>query len=780
MTMTMSRERVRSFVESNGFRIFIFVVILANSTTIGLGISHADHFAAHRPDVVFFLELFDLVCLLIYIAEAAMKLYVYRLKYFGRAWNVFDFAIILLSVFPVVGVLPVPVQFLRIIRLARVVRILKVISLFEQMQLIVEAIGKSVSGVVWTALLLLVVIYIFDVIGVAAFGATNPDLFGDLGTGAVTLVEAALSGWPDFAHDIAVEHPFGYVYFISYIVCSALIVLNVVVGIVVDAIQSSAQAERDEAARGIAPVEASDHVLLLGFNPSTTAILGELVEANRSQGDEQVVVILDDIDKTEMENEIDEELGATLALANTVVHCRTGSIYDVGALERCAIASSKSVIVNAEDDFDAIRAIMACTHSMRDAGSACGSYSVASVQDERNEAPARIAGRDGAERDHLELISMQSALARIMVHASRQPGLSAAFKEILSFEGNEFYIVSDDASYPRLHGKTIAEVNLYLKSAFAVGVMRGGKVLVDDPNAVRFREGDALVLVEEDDGALSVLDHEADVLDVGHADGAPDETMRALVLGDRPILRNVLSEFASYLSPGSEIVLADVGLDEASRRFAQISETLAEGRISFSARCVDIYDKRQLDGLLADFDPHDVLILSDIETGEPDREDKRIIELVLYLRNYRDAADHGFGITCQINSEGNRELLDVTGNDDYIVGRHLAALLMAQISQKREMSGLFNAILSSEGFEVYIKKALHYVPLGAELDLYSVGAAVAKRGEVLIGLRQRQGGRYWDPDINPAKFADDGSLKTYRFTEDDFLVVLAEDIGFKA
>ena len=727
-----------------------------------------------------FLELFDSICLLIYIAEAAMKLYAYRLKYFKRAWNVFDFLIILLSVLPVVGVLPVPVQFLRVIRLIRVVRILKVISLFEQMQLIVEAIGKSISGVAWTALLLLVLVYVFDVIGVAAFGTTNPDLFGDLNVGAITLVEAALSGWPDFAHDIAVEHPFGYAYFISYIVCSALIVLNVVVGIVVDAIQSSAQAERDEAARGLAPVKAKGHVLLLGFNPSSIAILGELIEANKNQGDEQAIVLLDGIDKTEMENKIDEELGTALGKANINIICRTGCIYDIDVLERCAITSCKSVIVNAEDDFDTIRTIMACTRCMSAVNAAVNLYSIASVQEERNDLPARVAGCDSAGVNYLELISMQNVLARIMVHASRQPGLSAAFREILSFKGNEFYIISDDASYSILRGRTIAEINLFLRNSFAVGVMRNGEVLVEDPNTVQFFEGDALILIEEDDVPLSVLDHEADVMDVGYADVVPEHTMRALILRDRPILQSVLSEFASYLLPGSKVVLADADLDEEATGFGWASEMLADKQVSFSAQCVDIYNKDRLNDLLADFDPHDVLILSDVEDGELDQEDRRIIELVLYLRDYRATADRGFGITCQVNSESTRELIDVAGNDDYIVSRRLAALLMAQISQKREMSEFFNIILSSEGFEIYVKKALHYIPVDVDLDLYTVSASVAKRGDILIGLRQERGGRYQDPVINPAKHNDDGSLKMYRFTENDFLVVLAEDIGFKA
>lgn len=776
----MSRERVRNFVESTGFHVFIFFVILVNSITIGWEISQFDHFVNDMPQAMIYFETFDFICLLIYIVEAALKLYAYRLKYFKSAWNLFDFAIILLSVIPALGIIPVPIQFLRSIRLVRAFRVLKIISLFDRMHIIVEAIGKSISSVVWTALLLLVVIYIFDVIGVAAFGADYPEQFGSLSVGAVTLVEAALDGWPDFAHEIAVNHPYGYLYFILYIVCSALIVLNVVVGIIVDAIQTSAQAERDEAARGIAPINAKNHVLVLGFNPTTLAILGELIEANRNQKTEQIVVVLDDADKIEMQNKIDEQYGAALAMVNTDIHCRTGSVYDTNALERCAIGASKSVIINAASDYDAIRAIMACTHCMLEAGEACTSFSIATVQDERNAAAAKVAGRDDVSNDYLELISMQSVIARIMVNASRQPGLSAVFTELFNFAENEFYIIPEDPCYQGLYGKTIAEINLFLKSAIAIGVMREGRSIVDNPNNIWFCEGDALILVEEDDDALSVLGQAAHVQDVGLQSGAAGQSMRALVLGNYPILQNVLAEFANYLLPGSEIMLADENLDVSSRRFAEAAALLADRGISFSARNVDINDQKALDDLLADFKPHGVLVLGDVNSQIPDEEDQRIIELILYLRMYRETSKCGFSIASQINSEGNRELIDVTGSDDYIVSKHFAALLMAQISQRREISGLINMVLSSEGYEVYMKKALHYIPLDVDLDLFSVGSAVAKRGEIFIGIRQKQGKRYQTPVVNPAKFQDDGSLKTYQFGEDDYFVVLAEDISFQA
>ncbi|MBR2790735.1 MAG: ion transporter, partial [Eggerthellaceae bacterium] len=116
---------------------------------------------------------------------------------------------------------------------------------FKQLRIIVEAIGRSMVGVGWTALLLILMMYVFDVIGISIFGDAFPEYFDNLGTGLFTLFEVlTLEGWNSIAHDIMAVYPAAWLYFIPYVIFSAFIMINVVTGIIINAVDESTQIER--------------------------------------------------------------------------------------------------------------------------------------------------------------------------------------------------------------------------------------------------------------------------------------------------------------------------------------------------------------------------------------------------------------------------------------------------------------------------------------------------------------------------------------------------------
>ena len=242
----MERGRAGTIVESRSFQVFIAAVICVNAITIGFE-------TLKLPDQVqTALNLFDIACLGVYIVEAYLKLTAYGNAYFKDGWNVFDFAIVAISVVALLLglfaiVMPFPVQVLRTIRLFRVVRLFKLLSVFRKLRVIVEAIGRSIPSVLWTCLLMLVVIYVFDVIGVFAFGNDFPEYFGNLGAGLFTMFQiVTLEGWPDIARPIIDMHPMAWAYFVPFIIITAFIMLNIILAIILETIEESRQADRVE------------------------------------------------------------------------------------------------------------------------------------------------------------------------------------------------------------------------------------------------------------------------------------------------------------------------------------------------------------------------------------------------------------------------------------------------------------------------------------------------------------------------------------------------------
>ena len=73
-----------------------------------------------------------------------------------------------------------------------------------------------------------------------------------------------------------------------------------------------------------------------------------------------------------------------------------------------------------------------------------------------------------------------------------------------------------------------------------------------------------------------------------------------------------------------------------------------------------------------------------------------------------------------------------------------------------------------------MKPASWYVPLDSELDVFTISHAVAKRGDVFIGIHHPQKDVYRPAEINPPKFERDGkTLVRYAFGQEDMFVVLS-------
>lgn len=238
------QSKAQRIVESQWFQVFIMVVIAINAVTIGL------ETVALPEGVHAGLAVFDGVCLFIYVVEMVLKLITYRGSFFKDGWNDFDFIIVALCLIPA-GILPIPVQVVRVFRIVRVFRVFRLVSAFRQMRVIVEAVGKSLPGVFWTAFLLIIIYYVFAVMGTSLFGQAFPEWFGDLGASFYTLFQVmTLESWSmGISRPVMEVFPWAWAYFVPFVVVSAFIIVNVVVGIIVGTIDETQKSVRLEEAK---------------------------------------------------------------------------------------------------------------------------------------------------------------------------------------------------------------------------------------------------------------------------------------------------------------------------------------------------------------------------------------------------------------------------------------------------------------------------------------------------------------------------------------------------
>lgn len=186
------------------------------------------------------LSIADNVCLGIFILEMLLKLVVYRLDYFKDAWNWFDLIIIISSVFSGLTFLAALRVFrvFRVFRSLKALRSLKMVSNLRPLQIIIQAIGKAIPSISWTVVLMALIYYIFSIIGVTMFGQGFPEWFGTIPRAMYTLFQVmTLESWSmGISRPVMEVFPEAWLFFVPFVLISSFIVMNVVVGIVVNSI----------------------------------------------------------------------------------------------------------------------------------------------------------------------------------------------------------------------------------------------------------------------------------------------------------------------------------------------------------------------------------------------------------------------------------------------------------------------------------------------------------------------------------------------------------------
>lgn len=230
-------KKLKQLVESGGFQIAIIVVICLNALVFGFQTAPSVRACCGR-----WLSKIDDLCLAVFTIELAIKMVAYNRRFFRDPWNVFDFTVVAVSFVPDCG-------FFSSIRLFRVLRIFKLISGVRHMRIILGAIVKSVKGILWTGSLLVLIYYVYGILGTHLFGARFEDWFGSLGKSVYSLFQImTLESWSmGIARPVIAVYPYAWIYFVSYILMTSFLVMNIIVGIVLTSITECCRAEESVA-----------------------------------------------------------------------------------------------------------------------------------------------------------------------------------------------------------------------------------------------------------------------------------------------------------------------------------------------------------------------------------------------------------------------------------------------------------------------------------------------------------------------------------------------------
>ncbi len=229
----MFRSRLSDLVTHPRFEHFIVALIVLNAITLGLETSPwwMDRFGA-------VLTVIDKAILGIFVAEVTARLIADFKGFWRDPWRIFDFVIVGVALMPATGAFSV-------LRAFRILRVLRLVSSIKAIRRVVTGLLAAIPGMSSIVLLLGLIFYIFSVISTKLFAGSFPQWFGSLGESAYSLFQImTLESWSmGIVRPVMEQFPFAWALFVPFILVTSFTVLNLFIGVIVDAMQKEHEAE---------------------------------------------------------------------------------------------------------------------------------------------------------------------------------------------------------------------------------------------------------------------------------------------------------------------------------------------------------------------------------------------------------------------------------------------------------------------------------------------------------------------------------------------------------
>ena len=236
------QTKAATLAKSNAFNLAIVGVILANAAVLGL---------ATYPSIVDSaggaLASLEHLFLGVFVVELAVRVIAHGRRpqdFFRNGWNVFDFLVIALSFVPGLAANAT------LLRMARLARVLRVVRFFPALRTILIGVARSLPGMAGFLALSVLTLYLYGMLGWMLFGEVYPQDYGTVGRAVLTLfLLLSLETLPAAIEQGLAVGTWTLLYFVSFVLIASYLLVNVLVGVVINSMEETRQAEAAERRR---------------------------------------------------------------------------------------------------------------------------------------------------------------------------------------------------------------------------------------------------------------------------------------------------------------------------------------------------------------------------------------------------------------------------------------------------------------------------------------------------------------------------------------------------
>ena len=224
------------------FELSVIAIIIVSALMIGASTYDMD------PRWMSLIYILDTGITIFFLVEIIIRMLgeKYFFRFFKNAWNVFDFLIVSVSLLPIDDS-----EMVLLARLIRIFRVLRLISIIPELRVLINSLLIAIPRMGYVLVLMFIIFYIYAAVGSFMFEKINATLWGDISISMLTLFRiSTFEDWTDVMYETMHVYAWSWVYYLTFIFLTTFVFMNMMIGIILDVMQTEHEKMSRETGEG--------------------------------------------------------------------------------------------------------------------------------------------------------------------------------------------------------------------------------------------------------------------------------------------------------------------------------------------------------------------------------------------------------------------------------------------------------------------------------------------------------------------------------------------------
>ncbi|MDQ7003751.1 MAG: ion transporter [Ghiorsea sp.] len=239
---TSWQDKLMEIRSNKVFEFTVIAIIIISALTIGASTYDMN------PHWVKLVQWLDMGITLFFLVEIIIRMLAEKrfINFFKSGWNIFDFLIVTVSLIPIEDS-----EMVLLARLIRIFRVLRLISVIPELRVLINSLLIAIPRMSYVLVLMFIIFYIYAAMGSFLFEKINPVLWGDISISMLTLFRVStFEDWTDVMYETMDIYAWSWIYYLTFIFLTTFVFMNMMIGIILDVMQSEHEKMSRETGEG--------------------------------------------------------------------------------------------------------------------------------------------------------------------------------------------------------------------------------------------------------------------------------------------------------------------------------------------------------------------------------------------------------------------------------------------------------------------------------------------------------------------------------------------------